>query len=111
MVPLDPRFPARQGARNPGTPERINPYAATTTAEFLQAMREYRTRAGTPTFEEMEYRSGGVCTAQRFRSTLDGKAMPTIALVGAFITACGGDADACGEWTAALRYLKDRITS
>ncbi|WP_017540109.1 MULTISPECIES: hypothetical protein [Nocardiopsis] len=111
MVPLDPHFGSPTGVRNTGAAEYINPYAATTTAEFLQAMRDYRARAGDPTFEEMEHRSGGVCTAQRFRSTLAGRAMPTVALVGAFITACGGDAEACGEWTAALRYLRDRLTS
>ncbi|MFC7742492.1 hypothetical protein ACFQXA_18475 [Nocardiopsis composta] len=29
--------------------------------------------------------------------------------MGAFITACGGDAEACGQWTTALRSLRLRM--
>ncbi|MBB5434702.1 hypothetical protein HDA36_004786 [Nocardiopsis composta] len=85
------------------------PYGARTPDEFLEAMREYRAWAGAPSYPEMEYRSGGVCTAERFRRTLEGAEPLTVALVGAFITACGGDAEACGQWTTALRSLRLRM--
>ncbi|WP_460856042.1 hypothetical protein [Nocardiopsis coralliicola] len=87
------------------------PHAARTTGEFVQAMRSYRSRAGNPGYDEMERRSGEVCTAARFQQTLEGGRAPTVALVGAFITACGGDADDCSAWTSALRALRLRASA
>ncbi|MFW5416464.1 hypothetical protein J0910_07560 [Nocardiopsis sp. CNT-189] len=101
MVPFEPNVRVPGGAPVP--------YGARTPDEFLEAMREYRSQAGAPSYREMAYRSGGVCTAERFQRTLEGTEQLTVALVGAFITACGGDAEECGQWTTALRSLRLRM--
>ena len=77
------------------------PEPATSVAEFAAQLRKLREQAGSPPFRELAGRTH--YSASTLAEATSGKRLPTEAVVKAFATECGGDAD---EWVARLRAVR-----
>jgi len=84
-----------------------DPLHARTPEEFTQTMRNYLTRVGGLSYQELEYRSGGTVSARAFREALESDHLPRYVMLLAFVTACVGANEAvCQKWIAAWRALR-----
>ncbi|WP_393916756.1 hypothetical protein [Halostreptopolyspora alba] len=88
-----------------GYDQRPDPMLATTPAEFVQKMREFRAWSGDWSFRDLEAFSGGT-PSSTFHAALANDQLPKLSLVGKFITACGGDEAEVQRWTTAWRRLR-----
>lgn len=88
-----------------GYDQRPDPLLAETPAQFVQAMRDFRTWSGDWSFRQLEEFSGGT-PRSTFHAALKGDQLPKLPLVGLFITACGGDEAEVRRWTTAWRRLR-----
>ncbi|GAA3983671.1 hypothetical protein FOF52_05150 [Thermobifida alba] len=89
-----------------GSAQEPDPRRATTPAAFVSAMRHYRAWVGSPSYLEMEYNCGGVCSASRFRLTLNSDRLPRLTVLNAFVVACGGGEADYQRWAAAWRRVR-----
>lgn len=88
-----------------------DPLAATTKAEFLACMRDFHVWAKEPSFREISRRSGRAVAASTLCEAMNPKRpphLPSMKLVEAFITGCGGSQDYLDRWTTAWRKLRMR---
>ncbi|MBF8187701.1 hypothetical protein ITP53_18550 [Nonomuraea sp. K274] len=88
-----------------------DPLAATTVAEFLEAMRVFRIWAGEDPLAELARRSRGAFATSTLCETLseaNTKRLPTLRVVKAFIRACGGNDNDVRAWTTAWRAVRLR---
>ncbi|WP_017614263.1 hypothetical protein [Nocardiopsis salina] len=100
---LEPTGPNRSLA----SVARPDPLHARTPAEFTLIMRRCLAWAGGPTYQELEYRSGGTVSASAFHAALESERLPRYVMLLAFITACVGEDEAeCQRWIAAWRALR-----
>ncbi|AAZ56902.1 hypothetical protein JCM3263A_19110 [Thermobifida fusca] len=105
----------RQPPRSTAVPDldghdtRPDPLAATTPAEFVEAMRLFRRWAGTPSYRKMQQNCGNRCSATSFHTALSQDKLPKLSLVEAFIAACGGSDEEYRRWATAWRRLELRI--
>ncbi|MBR8742223.1 hypothetical protein [Nocardiopsis sp. MG754419] len=74
----------------PEPEQRPNPMDARTPDEFLLTMRLYLVWAGDWSYLELEYKCGGVVSAETFRRALEGTNLPGYVFLMAFVTACVG---------------------
>jgi hypothetical protein len=88
-----------------GTQQWPDPRAAKTVPEFLQALRDYRTWAGSPSCKRISAGSGGRYSKSAIYAALAGRKLPGLELVDAIITGCGGDDHARGAFASAWRKL------
>ncbi|WP_232306663.1 hypothetical protein [Thermobifida cellulosilytica] len=105
--------PRRAASRRPATTglpsapaQKPDPRRAATPAAFVAAMRHYRLWAGAPSYLEMEYNCGGVCSASRFRLALNSDRLPRLTVLSAFVVACGGDEAEYQRWASAWRRIR-----
>jgi hypothetical protein len=86
-----------------------NPGAARTSAEFMDALRTYRTWAGKPSYRAMSSVIKNQCSQHFASSTihaaLTGNDLPALSLVQAVITACGGSDAHQQAFTSAWRRI------
>ena len=85
---------------------RPNPLTAQTQAAFMTSLRKFRTWAGDPPFRIMSGRSDPHLSAATLCTALSRDVLPTLAVVQAVITACGGDEDDQRRFTTAWRWLR-----
>lgn len=89
----------------PGADLRPDPGDATTVAEFLDCLRNYRIWAGSPSYRTMSrncrrrFAPSTICTA------LGGDSLPGLEMVLAIVSACGGTAQHKSEFATAWRRL------
>ena len=87
--------------------QRPNPMDARTPAEFLLTMRRYLARAGDWSYLELEFKCGGVVSAEKFRRALEGTELPGYVFLMAFVTACvGTDEGERLRWATAWHRLR-----
>ncbi|HTU74042.1 MAG TPA: hypothetical protein VMG38_11045 [Trebonia sp.] len=86
-----------------------DPAAARTAAQFMDALRTYRTWAGQPSYRAMASVIKNQCSQQFAASTLHaaltGSELPALPLVQAVITACGGNDAHQQIFTSAWRRI------
>jgi hypothetical protein len=87
---------------------RPDPLTARTPAEFMDAMRQFRAWAGDPSFRAMSDRSDPHLSSATLCTALSRDALPTLAVVQAVITACGGSEDDQRQFTTGWRQLRLR---
>jgi hypothetical protein len=100
-APMVPDAPGLSLCPDPGT--------ARTPAEFMRALRTYRTWAGEPSYRRMENVIRNQCSRHYANSTLHaaltGSELPALPLVQAVVVACGGSDAHRQLFTSAWRRL------
>lgn len=105
VVPVGRGVPAAAGTGGDLEGRRPDPQEAATPAEFVAVMRRYRAWVGSPSYAQMQFYCGGVCSAAGFRAALTDCRLPCLPLLSAFITACGGGEAEYRRWVAAWQRL------
>ncbi|WP_046471181.1 helix-turn-helix domain-containing protein [Allosalinactinospora lopnorensis] len=89
-----------------GYDQRPNPLEAQTPAEFVQAMRRFRTWSGDWSYRELERFCGGAVPRSTFHAALTGDELPKFVVLMAFVSACGGNQDEVQRWVTGWRRLR-----
>jgi hypothetical protein len=84
-----------------------NPLTATTPAEFIEALRQYKAWSGEPSWRRMATQAGQVVVHSTMYTAMNGDALPKLEVVKAIIIGCGGGEDDLSSFASAWR----RITS
>lgn len=92
-----------------GYDERPEPLQATSAGEFLQALREYRAWAGSPSLRAMSEGCGKRVSHSTFANALNAGCLPKLVVVQALIEGCGGRGEDVQRWTTAWRRLSKRL--
>jgi len=74
-------------------PQKPNPLAASTSAELVEAMREYRRWSGNPTYRAIAERAHHAVAHSTIYVALHSSDLPARAVVVATIVGCGGSAE------------------
>jgi len=91
----------------PGRDLRPDPSGARTPAEFIEALRQFRTWAGNPSFRDMARACDGRPAASTMCKVLTRWELPVrFDVIDAIITACGGEAEDRERFATAWRQLK-----
>lgn len=109
--------PGRAAAGTPGPPPRAvadapghdlcpDPLAAKSAAELVAALRRYRIWAGEPSYREMARCCKGNIAASTLNTALRSDELPTLPVVLAVITACGGSDEDQSRFATAWRELR-----
>jgi hypothetical protein len=90
----------------PGCDLRPDPSGVRTPAELIEALRQFRTWAGNPSFRDMARACNGRPAASTMCRVLNRGELPTrLELVDAIITACGGEEEDRERFATAWRRL------
>jgi transcriptional regulator with XRE-family HTH domain len=85
---------------------RPDPSHASTPAEFLDTLRQFRDWAGTPGYRQMDIRAGGVIGPKAMALALGSPTeLPTLQIMRAVIRGCGGNEHDLAAFTAAWRRI------
>jgi hypothetical protein len=94
----------REEPEHPGrTPD---PLRASTPAEFTAALARYRRWAGNPSFREMARRAQPAASPSSLLAAARGERLPSLRVVAAFVTGCGGSPEELRWFTTAWRRLR-----
>jgi hypothetical protein len=83
-----------------------NPLAATTAAEFMAVLRDYRVWSGDPSWREMARRTGGVSHSTLYNA-MNRDTLPSLRLVRAIVVGCGGNDNDLQEFSAAWQRIQE----
>jgi hypothetical protein len=83
-----------------------DPLSAQTAADLIMALRQYRTWAGQPSFREMARRSREPIAASTLCAALSRDGLPSLAVVLAVVTGCGGSKEDQFRFATAWRQLR-----
>jgi hypothetical protein len=82
-----------------------DPSNAQTVADYMETLRMYRVWAGKPSYRVMEHQCGRRFAASTIHSALNGHDLPSLDMIQAIITACGGTDEHRQAFATALRRL------
>jgi hypothetical protein len=82
-----------------------DPSNARTVADYMETLRMYRIWAGKPSYRVMEHQCGRRFAASTIYSALNGRGLPSLDMIQAVITACGGTDEHRQAFATALRRL------
>jgi hypothetical protein len=82
-----------------------DPLTATTSAEFIDALRHYRAWAGNTPFRQMAARAHQAVAHSTMWVALNSSDLPALKVVVAIVVGCGGDAGDQGKFVAAWRRV------
>jgi hypothetical protein len=85
-----------------------DPLSATTAAEFMVTMREYKSWSGDPSWRRMADRAGQVIVHSTMHAAMQGDTLPKLEVVKAIITGCGGSQEDMRSFVTAWRRLASR---
>jgi transcriptional regulator with XRE-family HTH domain len=88
-----------------GSALKPDPFAATSPAQFNEALRRYRLWAGGPAFSQMAAYAEHTVAATAMNAAMNGKALPKLDVVKAIITGCGGSEDDLQAFATAWRRI------
>jgi hypothetical protein len=97
-TPVVPDTPGLNLCPDPGT--------AQTPAEFMDALRMYRIWAGKPSYRAMEQQCGRSFAASTIHAALKSDYLPTLKMVQAIITTCGGSEEHQQRFASAWRRFE-----
>jgi hypothetical protein len=89
----------------PGFDLKPDPLAATTPAEFIQALWQFKAWFGDPSWRKMAKRAGQAAVHSTMYTAMKGDALPKLEVVKAIIIGCGGGEDDLRLFTSAWRRL------
>lgn len=84
---------------------RPNPLKATTSAEFVKALRDYRVWAGKPSFRLMAARAQQFVAHSTMCVALNSSDLPALKVVTAIVVGCGGGIDDQEKFVTAWRRI------
>jgi hypothetical protein len=82
-----------------------DPSTAQTVTDYMETLRMYRIWAGKPSYRVMEHQCGRRFAASTIHSALNGRELPSLDMIQAIITACGGSDAHQQMFTTAWRRL------
>jgi transcriptional regulator with XRE-family HTH domain len=82
-----------------------DPLAAETPADFIEALRQYRAWAGSPSWNAMANLTGQALAPSTMHNAMQDDALPSLDAVRAIIIGCGGDEDDLRNFATAWRRL------
>jgi hypothetical protein len=89
----------------PGFDLKPDPLAATTPAEFVQALWQFKAWFGDPSWRKMAEQAGQAVVHSTMYAAMNGDALPKLEVVKAIIIGCGGAEDDLRSFTSAWRRL------
>lgn len=102
--------PGRQGGRQIsdafGYDLKPDPAAATTAAQFIRTLWEYKIWSGDPSWRKMAARAGQTVVHSTMHAAMHGDALPKLDVVRAIITGCGGGEDDLRAFATAWRRIQ-----
>jgi hypothetical protein len=105
-MPFRHEAPAEPVADTEGHDLRPDPLAAQTPAEFMQALRQFRTWSGEPGYRVMAQRTGRRCAASTLCTALGSDKLPKLETVQTIVEACNGTKADIRLYSTAWRQLK-----
>lgn len=96
-IPVVPDLPGLNLCPDPST--------ARTVTDFMETLRMYRIWAGKPSYRAMEHQCGRRFAASTIHSAFNGRELPSLNMVQAIITACGGSDEHREAFATAWRRL------
>jgi len=84
---------------------RPDPLKATTPAEFIDALRQYKLWSGDPSWRTMAKRAGQAVVHSTMYAAMNGDALPKLDVVKAIIIGCGGGEDDLSSFATAWRRI------
>jgi hypothetical protein len=85
-----------------------NPGAATTPAEFIEALWRYKAWSGAPSWRRMATRAGQQIVHSTMYAAMNGEVLPKFEVVRAIIIGCGGSEEDLDSFTRAWRQIMTR---
>lgn len=82
-----------------------NPLTATTSAEFIDALRQYRAWSGDPSWRMIAKQSGRTVVYSTMWNAMNGTALPKLDVVKAIVIGCGGGEDDLSSFVTAWRRI------
>ena len=82
-----------------------DPLSATTAAEFMATLRQYRSWNGDPSWRRMATRAGQVIVHSTMHTAMQGDTLPKLEVVKAIITGCEGSQEDMRSFVTAWRRL------
>ena len=83
-----------------------NPCTATTPAEFIQALWQYKAWSGDPSWRRMATRAGQAVVHSTMYAAMNGDVLPKFDVVRAIIIGCGGGDDDLESYTRAWQRIQ-----
>lgn len=82
-----------------------NPLTATTPAEFIDVLRQYRAWSGEPSWRMIAKQSGRTVVYSTMWNAMNGAALPKLDVVKAIVIGCGGGEDDVNSFVTAWRRI------
>jgi hypothetical protein len=82
-----------------------DPLTATTAAEFMAMLRQYKSWSGDPSWRRMADRAGQVIVHSTMHAAMRADTLPKLEVVKAIITGCGGSQEDMRSFVTACRRL------
>lgn len=82
-----------------------DPLQATTPAEFIEALRQYKFWSGDPSWRSMAKRAGQAVVHSTMYAAMNGDTLPKLDVVKAIIIGCGGGEDDLSSFASAWRRI------
>lgn len=92
-----------------GSDLKPNPCAATTVAEFIEALWKYKAWSGDPSWRRMAARTGQAVVHSTMYAAMNGDALPKFDVVRAIIIGCNGGDDDLESYTRAWRRIQTSL--
>jgi hypothetical protein len=83
-----------------------DPLSATTPAEYIRLLWQYKVWSGDPSWRKMAARAGQTVVHSTMHSAMNGDALPRLEVVKAIITGCGGSEDDLRAFVSAWRRIE-----
>jgi hypothetical protein len=82
-----------------------DPLKATTPAEFIETLRQYKAWSGDPSWRRMAKRAGQAVVHSTMYTAMNGDALPKLDVVKAIVIGCGGGEDDLSSFASAWRRI------
>jgi hypothetical protein len=82
-----------------------DPLTASTPAEFIDALRQYKLWSGDPSWRTMAKRAGQAVVHSTMYAAMNGNALPKLEVVKAIVIGCGGGEDDLSLFASAWRRI------
>jgi len=82
-----------------------DPLEATTPAEFIDALRQYKLWSGDPSWRQMAKRAGQAVVHSTMYAAMNGDGLPKFEVVKAIVIGCGGGEDDLSSFASAWRRI------
>jgi hypothetical protein len=100
------KTPSRQISDVRGFDLKPNPLTATTAAEFITALWQYKAWSGDPSWRKMAAQAGQAVVHSTMHAAMHGSALPKFDVVKAIIIGCGGGEDDLRAFATAWRRIE-----